>query len=242
MTFSRLLLLVLVLSIGPLSAAPEIYSDPRVGIEAAKKGDRLILFFLVDGFSKEGKAIEEAVLDEISDYEKEYVVVRCDARSSADQALFKTRFGKDLSRSPMAVVSDSKGKEITGCYGVSPDLYRRMLIHSRIKGGFVKDKKEVATLRKRLVEDAEEEVLVKGIFGIKLSDLKEEKVLMTAQRLWTLKDGSTFRAALLEGLGKTGIFVDETGARREVEFSKFSEENLEFLGTILTAVKAEESE
>ncbi|MDF1850898.1 MAG: hypothetical protein P1U85_08705 [Verrucomicrobiales bacterium] len=238
----RTLSLLLILFLFPggfLSAAPEIYSDPRSGIEAAKNGNQLIIFLLVDGFSKEGKAIEEAVLDEIAEFEKEYVVVRCDARSSEDQALFKTRFGKDLSKSPMAVVSDSAGKEITGCYGVSPVLYRKMLIHSRIKGGFVKDKEAIKQLRERLVADAEEEDLVKGIFGIKISDLKGEKILMTAQRTWTYKNGDTFRAALLEGRGKTGIFVEESGAEREVSFVDLSDPDLQFLGTILTGGKTE---
>lgn len=220
-------------------AAPAVFPEVRQGIEAAKEGGRLIVFLLLDGFSPEGKAIEGVVLDELADFGEEFVIVRCDARSSADQALFKDRFGKDLSKAPVAVVSDANGREITGCYGAEPELYRRMLIHSRIKGGLVEDADEVERLRDELVADTEDDVLVKGIFGIRASDLRRKKVLMTARRTWTYRSGETFEAALLEGKGETGVFVDERGREVEVRFIELSEPDLKFLGTILSGGKTE---
>ncbi len=239
MTIRTLFLVFLTTSLDLASAATEIFTDPRLAIEAARKDDRLIIFFLATPFSKESKAVEETVLDQVSGLEKEFVIVRCDMESSSDRSLFGERFGKDLERAPMAVVSDSQGKEITGCYGIAPSLYRKMLIHSRIQGGFVKDKAEIKALREELIKDSDEEDLVKGIFGIKVSDLQREKLLLTKQRVWTYKDGSSFEAALLEGRGATGIFVEANGNEKEVSFVDLSEESIRFLGTILTGGKTE---
>lgn len=232
-------LILLLFSLVPAGAAPEIFSDPRLAIEAARNENRLIIFFLADNFSKESKIMEKTVLEEVSGLEKEFVIVRCTTESRADRSLFADRFGKDLARAPMAVVSDPQGKEITGCYGTSSDLYRKMLIHSRIKGGFVKEKKEIEALRAELVADADEEELVKGIFGIKASDLRGEKLLLTGQRTWTFRSGTTFEAALLEGRGETGIFVEADGREKEVRFVELSEEDIDFLKTILTGGRTE---
>ena len=242
MTLFRIIvaLFVVVAGINPAFAAPESYSDPRMAIEAARKdGKKLIIFLLVDSFSKKGKAVEEAVLDQIKDRDGEFIIARCSAGSQVHRKMFTERFKKDVSRAPVAVVSNSKGEEVTGCYGVKPTIYRKMLTMARIKAGFVKDKKEVLALKQAILEGEDEQLLVDSIFGITLGDLKGNKVAMSGMRTWTMKNGSKFTAALLEGRGEIGIFTGETGEQMEVKFADLTDEDIEFLGTILEGGKTE---
>ena len=77
-----------------LQAAPQSFPDPRMAIEAANSDGKLMIFQLVDRFSKEGKAVEEAVIDQIKDRDGEFVIARCNAGSKAYRAMVTYRFKK----------------------------------------------------------------------------------------------------------------------------------------------------
>ncbi len=224
------------------AAAPKVFSDPRQAIEDAKRGEKLIVFMMVDvkDFRQEGKALEELILGELKDRGDEFVVVRCNENSEAHQMMFTDRFKKDLTKAPVVVVSNSKGEEVTGCYGVKADIYKKMLTLSRIKSGKVTDEDELVELRVELLEDDNETELVDSIFGIMLSDLKGKRVQMTNVREWTYKSGEKFRAALLAGRGEFGVFLNAEGKELEVKFVDLSEPDIEFLKTVLTEKKPAE--
>ncbi|NNE92559.1 MAG: hypothetical protein HKN23_13010 [Verrucomicrobiales bacterium] len=233
MMFLRIFLPALLLTTNAFADGPQNFSDPRQAIEAAKQDKKLIVFLLSDSFSREGKAVEEAVNDQLKNHGNEFVIVRCSAGSQAHRTMFSERFKKDVSRAPVAVVSNADGTEVTGCYGVKPRIYRKMLTHARIKAGFVKDQQKIIELREEILEGEDEELLVKSIFGIKKGDLRGKKVTMTPSRVWTYKNGKKFTAALLEGRGELGIFVGENGGTMEVKFNDLSEVDTEYLKTVL---------
>jgi len=74
-----------------LQSAPQSFSDPRMEIEAANSDGKLVIFLLVDRFSKEVKAVKEAVLDQIKDRDGEFVIARCNAGSQAHRAMVTDR-------------------------------------------------------------------------------------------------------------------------------------------------------
>ncbi|MDB4617261.1 hypothetical protein OAE25_01185 [Verrucomicrobiales bacterium] len=240
----RILLTLLLFSGAANAAAPKVFSEVRQAIEDAKKGEKLIVFMLVDvrGFREEGEALEELILDELKKRGDEFVVVRCNANNEAHVKMFTDRFKKDLTKAPIAVVSNAKGEEITGCYGVDGSMYEKMLTLSRIKGGKVTDEKELVELRVGLLEGDSEAKLVESIFGVMLEDLKGKKVLLSEVRDWTYKKGGGFRAALLAGRGETGLFIDAKGEEIEAKFAELSEPDIEFLKTILRFEETETKE
>jgi hypothetical protein len=211
-----------------------IIREPRLAINAAKAKGQLIVFFLSDPRDEKQRQIAELLKEDLAELDSEFVYVSCASDSPANQNLFATRFGKDHSKLPVAVVSNAVGEEISSYQGERQLNYRKMLITARLKSGKVTDQRKVAELERELRAVEVESLRVADSFlAPMLDDLKKTKIALTALRDWTKKDEERFRAALLEAIGDAGVFVDAEGKAFKVKFDDLSKTDVEYLKTIL---------
>lgn len=210
------------------------FSEPRHAINAAKAKGQLIVFFLSDPRNEKQAQIAELLKEDLAELESEFVYVNCASDSPGNQNLFATRFGKDHTKLPVAVVSNAVGEEISSYQGERHLNYRKMLITARLKSGKVTDSTKVAELQKELrAVEVKSLRSADSFLAPMLDDLKKTKIALTAQRYWTGKDQEKFRAALLEAVGESGVFVDEEGRAFKVKFDDLSKADVEYLKTIL---------
>ncbi len=215
----------------------QTFSSAGTAVAAAKPGDKLIVFFMASPGDAEQAKIFQAVRSELQDKGNEFVLVTCSSAVAANQDLFTSRFGEDISQLPIAVVSDASGKKLISQGGKLASPYSKMLIKARIESGKVTDEKELAALERELrkirIADGEIEEPT-GFLGPMTEDLKQSKIAITEVRTWTRKDGGTFRAALLEAKGDRGDFVDEAGKVDTVLFNNLSQTDIAFLQGVLS--------
>jgi hypothetical protein len=207
----------------------KVFSEPRLAVASAKTEGKLIVFLLSDQKNQEQILLTQALQKELEMLEEEFVFANCSHAIKPNRDLFSERFGKTLIQLPAAVVTNSNGSEIAAYQGMDLAEFEKMLISSRIKGGKITDPVKLANLNEALEKVGEN----KGIFSAMVKDLKVQKVAITRMQDWKKKDGTVFRALLLEALGDYGVFVDEKGNSTRVKFVELSTENLEYLQTIL---------
>lgn len=209
---------------------PRVFAEPTEGVSHAREGEkrRLILFLLVENFAPESEAILKAVNEELDSRGGEFAIVRCRQESADHRRLFQERFQQDPAKMPLGVVATADGQVVTGTNGKSPDAYRLMLRAARVQGGIETDPGKIAAIRKEIATGDPE--VVSEVFGIKKGDFEPEMVALTEERSWTLRDGTTLRAALLEARGATGIFVKPDGSKVELEFERLGAADVAYLG------------
>ena len=236
MKFLSLLVSLVVTMDSLYSADLKTFTDPRAAISAARADRKLIVFLIADAKSKDHQPIAAGLETELERLHTEFILVKCSHSVKSSRDLFSGRFGKDLTKMPVAVVSNASGEEITFHQGVD-DLegYERMIITSRIKGGLVTDPVKLANLK----ENLENVGRIGGFLAPMVKDLKRDKKAITEIRDWTRKDGTVFQALLFEALGDTGVFVDGKGNSTKVKFVDLSAEDIEYLQTILRVEKSQ---
>jgi len=208
----------------------KVFTEPRLAVATAKAEEKLIVFLLSDHKNQEQVTLAQALQKEVEMLEEEFVFANCSHSIKANRDLFSERFGKSLLQLPSAVVTNSSGNEIAAYHGADLEGYEKMLISSRIKGGKITDPVQLANLHDALSKVGEEKG---GFLSPMVKDLKVQKVAITKMQDWKKKDGTVFRALLLEALGEYGVFVDEKGSSTRVKFIELSAENLEYLQGIL---------
>lgn len=214
----------------------KVFTDARSAISAAKQQDKHIVFFLWDSKDSGHLPVAKSLNEELVTLSNEYVLVNLSHAVKANRDLFTARFGKDLSRMPIAVVSNAAGEKIKSYQGTRPEGYERMLISARIEGGKITDPVMLVNLKESLEKVGEKRG---GFLAPMVKDLDVKKVAITKMRKWTKRDGTVFEAILLEALGAEGVFVDEKGGSTKVEFIELSPEDVEFLKTVLEVRKSE---
>lgn len=212
----------------------KVFKDARSAIGAAKQQDKHIVFFLWDARDSSHLTVAESLKEELGTLSDEFVLVNLAHSVKANRDLFNTRFGKDLSRMPIAVVSNASGEKIKSYQGTRTDGYERMLISARIEGGRITDPVALANLKESLEKVGEKGG---GFLAPMVKDLNVKKVAITKMRTWTKSDGTTFEAILLEALGAEGVFVDAKGGSTKVQFIELSPDDIEFLKTRLAVQK-----
>ncbi len=213
----------------------KVFADPRTAIAAAKGEGKHIVFLLWDSKNKDHVKIAQELKLDLEKLKSEFVIANCSHSLKSNLDLFSGRFGKELTKMPIAVVSNAQGEEITSYQGTKDEGYEKMVITARIEGGKVTDPVTLANLKENLEKVGQK----KGLLAPMVEDLNVRKVAITKMRDWTKKDGSVFKAILLEALGSDGVFVDDKGNSTKVNFMDLSPENLEFLETVLRIEKSE---
>ncbi len=225
-----LLIIPFVFQILAGAAELKVFTEPRLAVASAKADGKLIVFFLSDLKKQEHVSVVQAVQKEVEMLEEEFVFANCSHSVKSNRDLFSERFRKNLTQLPLAVVTSSNGNEIASYQGADLAGFEKMLISSRIKGGKNTDPVKLANLNDALLKVGEGKG---GFLSSMVKDLKVQKVAITKMQDWKKKDGTVFRALLLEALGEFGVFVDEKGNSTQVKFVELSTENLEYLQGIL---------
>ncbi len=224
--------LFLALTAASLTAAePLKFREPREAIAAAKQTDRLIFFLLIEGFEEASQKVEAAMVEAVKKQDGDFFVLGiCQHRNLSHRAMFEQRFGKDVSKAPVAVISDAEGNELTGCYGQDPETYVNMLRFARLKAGKFADREEEERLKQQL---ADEEIIGDTIFGLTRSMIEPARVFLTPERIWTFKNGDTMKAALLTAEGTNGTFIKEDGSEAVVDFNLLTGREIVYLQQVL---------
>ena len=211
------------------------FKDPRAAIGAAKSQNKLIVFFLSDSRNEKHEKIGKSLIEELNRMEEDFVFVASSNGSASDKALFSGRFKQDISKLPIAVVSNSTGEAMASYGGDKAIEFQRMLLKAHLKSGKVTNPLELAALKERIknVEKRAEQVTDSFLAPIR-DDLKKKKAALTPLRIWEKKDGTKVRAILIEALGTHGKFIDEKGDTFEIDFTTLSQSDVVYLQSVLS--------
>lgn len=210
----------------PVAAAPQSFTEIKPAIAAAKQGKQLLLFVLLKGLSEESEAVEKILAEDLVLSDKEFVVVRCKTNQSAHRGIFAEKFKLDPEKAPIAAVTDAEGGVLVSVSGTNPSSYRAMIQVARAKSGLETNSDKN---RKAIEKMAQDDSIVDGAIGKKIAAMGQDPLFLIKERTWTLKNGKTLRAGLLEAKGATGVFVDDDGKEVELPFNSLSAEDIALL-------------
>ncbi len=207
-------------------AAPQTFTEIKPAIAAAKEGRQLLLFVLLKSLSEESEAVEKILAEDLVLADGEFIVVRCKANQLAHRGIFAEKFKLDPEKAPIAAVTDSEGGVLVSASGTNPSSYRTMIQVARAKNGFETNSDKN---RKAIEKMAGDDRIVDGPIGKKIAAMGTDPLFLIKPRTWTLKNGKTLKAGLLEAKGATGLFVDGDGKETELPFNSLSAEDIALL-------------
>lgn len=236
-TFSSLLALMFALGAMQQQAfAADTFTSVGEGIKFARENKRLIVFVLGRSFADETKAVQGLIGEELVLHRSEFAVVHCDQGKATDRQLFSDRFKQDVTKLPIAVVTDAQGNLINAASGEDREIYAEMIQVARIRTGLEKDPEKIA---EGGVDSDEMGYINKdGVFAMRKSDVGSQKIALTQVRIWRFKNEATLEAALLEAKDTIGIFRKVDGSTVEVKFDTLSDNDIAFLQQALLSGKA----
>lgn len=213
----------------------QIFDSAVAAVKSAQKSNKQIVFFLFDERDAAQKQVYTTFAEELNRMETHFVLVRSESGRASNKAMFTETFKKDISKMPIALVTDSKGKEIATSHGTDFTGYEKMLINAHIKSGTITDPLELAMLKDRLKRVGEKpERIGEGFLSPLADEIRRKKSALSPVRVWQKKDGSDFKGILLEAHGDHGSFIDMRGDSSKIKFIDLSEDDIKYLKTILS--------